>query len=113
VISGSLFAHHGTNVSYDMQKSVTLTGVVTEFVWANPHCQVYFDVTDEQGNVVHWAGENSSPGVLAKAGWTRKTMKPGDRITVTVNPSRAGTPVGVISKIVLPDGWVLIRHLPE
>jgi hypothetical protein len=66
---GSLLAHHGTSASYAMTKQVTLTGTVMEFVWSNPHCQLFFDVKDEEGNVVHWAAENSSPGVLTnKAG---------------------------------------------
>ena len=50
--SVSLFAHHGTGVSYHMDKRVTLKGVATEFRMANPHCQLYFDVTDESGKAV-------------------------------------------------------------
>ena len=110
---GSLLAHHGTSASYDMTKQVTLTGTVTEFVWSNPHCQLFFDVKDEDGNVVHWAAENSSPGVLTNEGWTRNTLKPGDQIAITLNPSKAATKVGVISKIVLSDGRVLTRHPGE
>jgi len=104
-----IFAHHGTNASYDLSKQVTLTGVVTEFVWTNPHCQLFFDVKDDKGNVVHWAGETNSPGVLSQAGWNKRIMKPGDQITITLSPSKAGTPVGVVRKIVLPDGQELIR----
>lgn len=109
MICGPLMAHHGTNASYDLKKQVTMTGTVTEFVWSNPHCQIYFDVKDEQGNLVHWAGETNSPGVLSRDGWSRKIMKPGDQITITVSPSKANAPVGVVRKIVLPDGKVLTR----
>jgi len=109
VVCTSTFAHHGTNVHYDTKKHLTLTGTVTEFVWSNPHCQLYFDVKDEQGNVVHWAGEMNSPGILARAGWTRHELKAGDQITITLSPSKAGTPVGVVSKIVLADGRELKR----
>src|SRR3984893_4106954 len=101
-----ILAHHGTNASYDLSKQVTLTGTVTEFVWSNPHCQLFFDVKDADGNVVHWAAENSSPGVLTNEGWTRNTLKPGDQIAITLNPSKAATKVGVTSKIVLSDGRV-------
>jgi hypothetical protein len=87
-------AHHGTGISYDNSKRVTVSGVVTRFAFTNPHSQVYFDVKDEQGNVVAWAAELNAPGVLQKGGWTRRTIKPGDQITVTLNPSLAGTPVG-------------------
>ena len=109
ILSTPLLAHHGTNASYDLSKQVTLTGTVTEFVWQNPHCQIYFDVKDDRGNMVHWAGETNSPGVLARDGWSRKIMKAGDSITITVSPSKANTPVGVVRKIVLPDGKVLTR----
>jgi len=85
-----------------------LTGTVTEFVWQNPHTQVYFDVKDAKGNVVHWAGEMNSPGVLIRQeGWSRKTLKVGDEITVTVFPSKAGTPVGVVNKMLLNGKAIL------
>jgi hypothetical protein len=109
MVAFPIFAHHGTNASYDLSKQATLTGVVTEFVWTNPHCQLFFDVKDDKGNVVHWAGETNSPGVLQQAGWSKRIMKPGDQITITLSPSKAGTPVGVVRKIVLPDGQELIR----
>jgi uncharacterized protein DUF6152 len=104
-----MLAHHGTNASYDLAKNVTLKATVTEFVWSNPHCALFFDVKDDQGNVVHWVGETNSPGVLLRAGWTRKIMQPGDQITITVHPSKAGTATGVIQTVVLPDGKVLER----
>ena len=109
MVAFPIVAHHGTNASYDLSKQVTLSGVVTEFVWTNPHCQLFFDVKDDKGNVVHWAGETNSPGVLSQAGWNKRIMKPGDQITITLSPSKAGTPVGVVRKIVLPDGQELIR----
>ena len=109
IFCGSMFAHHGTNASYDMDKIVTISGTVTEFIWSNPHCQVYLDVKDEQGNIVHWAGEMNSPGVLERAAMTRRTLKPGDVIKVNLHPSRAGAAVGVVQDITLPDGKVLTR----
>jgi hypothetical protein len=106
MFSGVLFAHHGTGASYDGSKEVTLTGIVTDFTWKNPHAQLYFDVKDQSGKVVSWAAELNSPGVLAREGWTRRKFKPGDVITITLNPSKAGTPVGntVRSKPILVDG---------
>jgi hypothetical protein len=105
----TFFAHHGTSISYDMTKTVTLKGIVTEFVWKNPHSYILFDVKDEKGNVLKWAAEGSSPGNWSRIGWTKTTLKPGDPITITVNPSKAGTNVGVITKVVLPDGRVMTR----
>lgn len=94
----SLSAHHGTNISYDESKSVTLSGTVTEFRWANPHAQIYFDVKDEKGTILHWGGELNSPGVLSRAGWSKRTFKAGDQITITLHPSKVGTPVGVVDR---------------
>jgi hypothetical protein len=104
MVCAPAFAHHGTGTSYDANKQVTVSGVVDEFVWANPHCQLFLDVTDAQGNVVRWGVEMNSPGILARAGWNRHKLMAGDKVTVTVNPSLAGTPVGVYRKIVFPDG---------
>jgi hypothetical protein len=100
-----LVAHHGTSVSYDISHPVTMKGVVTEFHYANPHPQLYFDVTDDKGNVVHWGGEfYPNPAQLIQGGWGKKrseaALQPGTKITITVAPSRAGTPVGAIMKLV-------------
>ena len=92
-----LGAHHGTG-TYDSTKSVTLSGVVTEFAFTNPHVALYFDVKDQSGKVVNWAIEMNSPGVLRRAGWTKATFKAGDQITITVRPAKAGTPVGLINR---------------
>jgi hypothetical protein len=90
-------AHHGTG-TYDSTKSVTLSGVVTEFLFVNPHASLFFDTKDATGRVVNWAIEMNSPGVLRRAGWTKATFKPGDQITITVRPAKAGTPVGLINR---------------
>ena len=108
LIATPLAAHHGTNISYDHNKPATMDGTVTEFVWQNPHSQVYFDVKVPDGTIQKWAGELSSPGNLAKAGrWTRRTLKAGDQIKVTLFPSKAGTTVGVVQKIE-KDGKVIM-----
>ena len=94
----TLVAHHGTS-NYEMvAQGIPLTGVVTEFVWANPHVYVLFDVKDSTGKVVHWAGEMNSPGVLKAAGWTKNTLKAGDEVKMTVRANKAGTPVGLVSR---------------
>lgn len=87
--------HHGTAASYDGAKQVTISGTVTEFWWRNPHSALFIDATDDKGGRVNWSVEMSSPGVMLRAGWTRKTFAAGDTVSIVVNPSRAGTPVGV------------------
>lgn len=99
-----LLAHHGTGTSYDMTKELTLSGTVTQFVWANPHVLIYVDVTDDQGKVVNWGGELNNPRFIARQGYTKDTVKPGDKVTLMGNPSKAGTTRIVIDKIMLPDG---------
>jgi hypothetical protein len=100
-------AHHGTNTEYDSEHPMTVVGVVTEFAFVNPHVQIYFDVTDAKGNVVHWGVESASPGRLVRVGWNRNIIKPGDKLTLTFEPARSGQPVGGLKKVVFPDGRVL------
>jgi hypothetical protein len=107
-MSGPLCAHHGSSVSYDVAKRITLKGIVTEFAWSNPHVQIYFDAKDEKGDIVNWTGEMNSPGVLARGGWSRHSVKPGDQITITLVPSRApGTHAGLAGRVVLANDQVL------
>ncbi len=110
MLSTSLLAHHGTAASYDSSKSVTLTGTLTKFSWTNPHSYVELDVKGPGGEVLHWAGEMNSPGVLKNAGWTKDTLKAGDQVTLTLHPSKAGAPVGVVdrSKPVIVNGKELL-----
>ena len=112
-----LSAHHGTGVSYDASKPVTMNGVVTEFRYANPHPQLFFDVTDDKGTVAHWSGEfYPNPAQLVQAGWGRKrseaALTPGTKITVTVAPARAGGPVGALVKLVNDKGEVIMGVAP-
>jgi len=106
----SLRAHHG-NTAYDADHPITIKGAVTEFVWSNPHCQIYLDVKDAKGKVVSWSVESQSPGILRRNGWSRDSIKPGDVIAVTLIPAKSGSPVGFsgekLGKIVLPDGRIL------
>jgi len=105
---GSVLAHHGTFVSYDSDHPITMKATVTEFSYTNPHIQLYFDVKDDKGNVVHWSAEGPDPAVLVQAGWGRKktisALSAGAEITVTVAPARNGKPVGAVSNIILANG---------
>ena len=108
VMSMAASAHHGTGASYDLSKLVTVKGVITKFAWSNPHSALYFDVTDDKGNVEHWSAEMNAPGNLERAGYTRKRMldlfKIGSEVTVSGFRSKAGSPVMVFSKAVMADG---------
>lgn len=99
-------AHHGTGASYQMDKTITLTGTVTQILWSNPHVGIFLDVKDDKGNVQQWTAESVAPAMLKLAGWTKDKLKVGDQTTVTVNPSKFGTSAGNLVKIVFPDGQV-------
>src|ERR1700684_982540 len=108
LLAGSpLFAHHGTGVAYETEKQVTLKGTVTEWIWANPHCGILFDVTDDKGEVVHWGAELGTPHSLSEAGFSKDVLKPGDKFTITGHPSRSGAPRLEFERFVLADGRVL------
>jgi hypothetical protein len=110
-----MLAHHGIATSFDNAKTFTTQATVTEFRYANPHPQLYFDVRDEQGNVAHWRGEIApNPAQLIQYGWGRKrseaALAPGTAITITLSPSRAGMDahVGLVQKIVNSAGEVVL-----
>ena len=107
LICAPVSAHHG-NSAYDEVHQIDVTGTVTEFVWSNPHCQIYMDVKDDHGKVTNWAIESQSPGILRRNSWTRDSLKPGDQITVTLAPAKNGAPVGFSGtnggKLCLPMG---------
>src|SRR5579863_1908131 len=92
VSSLPLFAHHG-NAAYDAEKTVTLKGTVTDYVWSNPHVFVKFDVKDDSGNVVHWIVEGQNPVSMTQIGWTKNTFKPGDVVEIDAMPAKNGNPV--------------------
>src|SRR5579864_7657056 len=107
--TGPSFAHHGTGVAYDTEKTVTLKGTVTEWIWANPHCGILFDVTDDKGDVQHWGAELGNPHTLSMAGLNKDILKPGDKITVLGHPAKSGAPRISFQRFITADG----RTLPE
>ena len=112
ILSLPLLAHHG-NAAYDTGKNITLKGTVTQWIWANPHCVLRLDVTDDRGQVVQWTAETENPSSMIHFGWSKQSLKPGDQVTVTAIPVKNGNPVGRIIEVVLPDGQKLAgRVLP-
>jgi hypothetical protein len=105
-VSVPLFAHHGY-AAYDTDRKVTLKGTVTRWIWSNPHCMVQLDVTDESGHVAHWIAETENPSAMIRIGWTDKSIKVGDQITLTALPVKSGAPVGRIVDVVLSNGQTL------
>jgi len=106
------FAHH-SNVAFAVETVLLAKGVVKEFRWSNPHTWLYITVDDGKGGTVDWAMEGRAPGVLLRAGWTPKVVKPGDAVQVYYSPSKDGTKVGMIARVTLPDGRVLPNAPPN
>jgi len=96
-------AHHG-GAAFDQSQTRTFTGTVTELQFANPHVLVFFDARTSEGAVEQWSGWLTAPTKLARAGWTKKTLVPGDRIEITGTPHKGGSHILQIRKLVAPDG---------
>jgi hypothetical protein len=90
-----LFAHHG-NAAYDAEKSVTVKGTVTDYVWSNPHVFVKLDGKDDNGNVVHWIVEGQNPVSMTQIGWTKNTFKAGDTVEIDAMPAKNGNPIAFL-----------------
>ena len=112
LVSGPLFAHHG-GAQYDTKHAVTVTGMVTEFMFTNPHVQIHFEVKDETGNVEKWVAETASPQRLFSIGWNAKTLKAGDKITVTGAQLKDGQKIVSIIKLVGGNAPVLTQGAAE
>jgi hypothetical protein len=106
ITAAPLVAHHGA-ASFDTEKEITLKGTVTEWIWSNPHCFLKFDAKDDTGTVRNWAVETQNPTDMTVRGWRRTSFKPGDQVTVTLQPVKSGAPVGRVRKVVLPNGETL------
>jgi hypothetical protein len=99
-------AHHGS-ASFDVGKLLTLRGTVTEWVWSNPHCFLKIDVKEENGRVRNWVVETQNPTTMTQGGWSRRTFKPGDEVTVTLEPTKNGAPIGLVRGVILANGQKL------
>ncbi len=107
IFGGTLWAHHSV-AGYDTQKVITVHGVIKEFNWRNPHVYIVWDVKDESGKVVEWAGELSSPTTMIQMGMNRNSLKPGDEVLISLHPSRTSNPLGVIQKIEMANGKIVV-----
>jgi hypothetical protein len=107
-------AHHAFAAEYDANRQVLLTGNVTRIEWANPHAHFFLDVRDAGGKVSTWDLELTSPNTLQRGGWTRKSLKVGDVVTVNGYLAKDGTNLAHARDIRLADGRrVLVGSAPE
>jgi hypothetical protein len=104
--ASAALAHHSFAV-FDRTKKVTLTGTVKDFQWTNPHAWIQVEVPDDKGHTTEWGVECGSPNMMVRTGWKKTSVKPGDRITVIVNPLLDGRTNGSLVTATLADGTVL------
>lgn len=94
---------------FDASKTTVISGTVTEFRWASPHAWIYLKVAGPKGTVDYGA-ELSSVNIIARKGWSKSALAPGDRVEMTTHPMRDGTPQGLLLTIKLPNGKSLSDH---
>ena len=97
---------------FDMNKEITLTGTVKQFQWMNPHTWIVFEVPNAQGAVEEYGIEGMSPNYLARNGWSKHTLKPGDKVVLTIHPLKDGRKGGFNVSVKLPNGQ-LLYNLPH
>jgi hypothetical protein len=96
-------AHHSP-VMFDRTVAKTIVGTVVRFTWTNPHSSIQLDVPNESGGVDRWGVELGSPQSMARNGWRSNIIKPGDTVTVVVNPLKSGEFGGIFVSMTLTDG---------
>jgi hypothetical protein len=112
-VGKTAFAHHAFAPVYDGSRSVTVSGVVTEFRFVNPHALIYIDVTDQSGAVAKWTIESHGSLALSEGGWTAETIKKKERVTVTGNPARVDNHRMFFLKLTRADGTELLDSYAE
>lgn len=104
VLAGAAaFAHHSTAM-FDYTQSKKLSGVVRSFQWGNPHNYVQLMTTDSNGAQQEWAIEAGVPSAMTQLGWSRNTLKSGDKVTVVIAPMKDGSRSGSLKSVMLPNG---------
>jgi len=105
-------AHHSFAM-FDNTRSITLHGKVTLYQWTNPHAYLEVDATEAGGGTKHYTLEMTSINMMSRGGWTSRTVKAGDEVTVVVAPLRDGRPGGLVLEVTLPDGRKMLPGVPN
>jgi hypothetical protein len=106
-LAAPALAHHSFAM-FDDAKTVSMTGTVKEFEWTNPHVWLRVMVNDQaSGKPLQWAIEMGAPGQQSRVGWKPDSVKPGDKVTVTIHPLKDGSRGGQFITAMLPNGSIL------
>jgi len=105
---GGIAAAHHSNAAYDLEHPQTMEGTVKSVNWTNPHISFVVEKDIKSGEPPStWVFEVSSPGVLTRSGWTKRSLQPGDHAVFRYAPLRDGNPGGFLQKVTLPSGQEL------
>jgi hypothetical protein len=113
LMGAALVAHHAESAQFDNTKPVDVKGVVKKVEWANPHIWFYVDVTDENGKVTTWGFSGGPPGMLARRGFTKDTLKPGDVVTVRGSRAKDGSNNASGGRLTFADGRQVFPNAAE
>lgn len=105
-------AHHSFAM-FDNTRSITIHGAVTGYQWTNPHAYLDVDAEDGPGKTKHYTLEMTSPNMMSRGGWTSRTVKPGDVVTVIVSPLKDGQAGGLVLVLTLPSGKKMLPGVPN
>jgi len=109
---GGIAAAHHSGAVYDMDHLQTMEGTVKAVNWTNPHITFMVEKDAKNGEpAITWVFEVSSPGVLTRSGWTKRSLQVGDHAVFQYAPLRDGSPGGSLRKVTLPNGEVLTYSL--
>ena len=100
-------AHHSFTM-FDTSKTITLTGTIKEFQWTNPHTWTWIEVPAGEGGADVWGIEGMSPNYLGRRGWTKNTLKAGDKVSIAIYPLKDGLKGGTFLRAKLPDGSEMV-----
>jgi Family of unknown function (DUF6152) len=89
-------AHHSFAM-FDREKTITVSGIVKEFMWTSPHVQIEVVADGRRGDSGLWSIEGNAPSVLARGGWTSTSLRPGDKVSIAIHPSKSGSMQGLLA----------------
>ena len=108
-LATSAYAHHSMN-GFDRAKTISITGTVKQFKWANPHSWIEVEVVNDKGVPELWNLEMTAPGILARAGWKSTMLKAGDKVTFGVHPMVNGDIGGQFVSVTFADGLTMTER---
>ncbi len=108
VAAPPVFAHHSFGL-FDMSKTAEVQGTIVKLEWSNPHCWLFLASGPSDAEAVNYGFELTSVGEMTRRGWTKTSVKPGDKVKVTYHPVRDGRPAGYMVSVMTDDGKYIGR----